>query len=123
MNLFGHTVVNPSDLIAIGDGLIYTFKPPTSIEFLLAQPLSISAGPAQALWPEFGLTPSRKNPDFEFWRKLTRQRHNGRFNVLFSDGHTENLKVQNLFDHRRDDVLRRWFADNRPNRAGLPLVP
>jgi prepilin-type N-terminal cleavage/methylation domain-containing protein/prepilin-type processing-associated H-X9-DG protein len=122
MNLFGHTVVNPSDLIAIGDGLINTFKPPTSIEFLHTQPLSISAEPAQALWPEFGLMPTKTNPDFEFWRGLTRKRHDGRFNILFSDGHIENLKAQSLFDFRRDEVLRRWFADNRPNRAGLPPV-
>lgn len=121
MNLFSDTVASPSDLIAIGDGLIYTFKPPTErIEFLQTWNLSASAEPAQALWPEFGLTPAKTNPDFDFWRKLTRQRHEGRFNILFSDGHIENLKPRNLFDHRRDDVLRRWFADNRPNRGGIP---
>lgn len=122
MNLFREDVASPSDLIAVGDGLIYTYYYPSTglTNALGTWGLSISSEPAMALWPEFGAAPTKENSEFEHWRKLTKQRHNGRFNILFSDGHLESLKPGQFLDFRDDAVLRRWFADNRPNRSGLP---
>jgi prepilin-type processing-associated H-X9-DG protein len=42
-------------------------------------------------------------------------RHGGRFNVLFCDGHVENLESQRLLDYQNSDVMRRWYRDNQPH--------
>ena len=47
-------------------------------------------------------------------------RHAGRWNVLFCDGHVENLKTRSLFDYHQDEVLRRWNYDNLPHRELMP---
>ena len=115
--------VNPSDLIGLGDGLIWTYlakgtpRPVIVIDVSLLSPVSSQA---MALWPEFGLQPKVEEPEYSEWRGLTRRRHGGRFNILFCDVHVENLKPQNLFDVRRSDVLRRWNRDNLPHREMLP---
>ncbi len=43
------------------------------------------------------------------------RRHGGRWNVVFCDGHVENLRSGALFDIRRDEVARRWNRDNLPH--------
>ena len=43
------------------------------------------------------------------------RRHGGRWNVVFCDGHVENLRSGELFDMRRNDVARRWNRDNLPH--------
>lgn len=48
------------------------------------------------------------------------QRHGGRWNVLFCDGHIENLKTKSLFDYHQDDVLKQWNYDNLPHRELMP---
>ena len=78
------------------------------------------SSPAMALWPEFGLMDRLQEPEHEEWRRLTRRRHGGRFNILFCDGHVENLKPASLFDVRQDAVLRRWHRDDLPHREELP---
>jgi prepilin-type N-terminal cleavage/methylation domain-containing protein/prepilin-type processing-associated H-X9-DG protein len=49
-----------------------------------------------------------------------RQRHGGRWNVLFCDGHVENLKTKQLFDTSQDEVLKLWNQDGLPHRELLP---
>lgn len=49
-----------------------------------------------------------------------RQRHDGRWNVLFCDGHIETLKTKQLFDSRQDEVLKLWNYDHQPHRELLP---
>jgi prepilin-type processing-associated H-X9-DG protein len=113
---------NPSDLICLGDALIWTFlnQDPSWPGILISGTvLSPVSSPAMALWPEFGLSPKVEVPEGDEWRKLTRRRHGGRFNITFCDGHVENLKPQNLFDVRRDDVLKRWNRDNLSHRERL----
>ena len=39
--------------------------------------------------------------------------------MTFCDGHVEGLNLRNLFDVRRDDVLKRWNRDNLPHREKL----
>jgi len=117
-------VVNPSDLICFGDALVTTLEdrhsPGPAKVFINPALLSPVSSPAMALWPEFGLLPSRQEPEHDSWRRLTRRRHGGRFNITFCDGHVENLKPASLFDVRRDDVLKRWHRDNLPHREELP---
>ncbi|HVV73531.1 MAG TPA: prepilin-type N-terminal cleavage/methylation domain-containing protein [Verrucomicrobiae bacterium] len=45
-----------------------------------------------------------------------RQRHLGRWNVGFCDGHAESLRAADFFDLRRDDLLARWNNDNLAHR-------
>jgi prepilin-type processing-associated H-X9-DG protein len=115
-------IVNPSDMIAIGDAVLGPSLPiygsgvpqgacgdyhltPVDSGFMLFISVQFGHGPyypAEA--PVFG------------WYK---QRHNGRFNVLFCDGHVEGLKVRDLFDLGQDRVLKRWNRDNLPHRELL----
>ena len=48
------------------------------------------------------------------------QRHAGRWNVLFCDGHVENPRTRDLFDYHQDEVLKRWNYDNLPHRELMP---
>jgi prepilin-type processing-associated H-X9-DG protein len=50
--------------------------------------------------------------------QATRQRHRGRFQVLFADGHAENLAYGKLFE-TSDANLRRWNNDHEPHRELL----
>ena len=43
------------------------------------------------------------------------KRHNGKFNVVFCDAHTESLKTNQLFG-LTDEVMRRWNRDHEPHR-------
>ena len=117
-------VANPSEMYAIGDALISFFN--FSSGFGYAPPgeaiigwgnLNPTDTRAMALWPEFGLTPKkREERDWVRLRALNRRRHGGQFNMVLCDGHAEGLKLPSLFDVRRDDVLRRWNRDNQPHR-------
>ena len=118
--------LNPSDLICLGDALLHTSVLLDAPKFMIGisgtelSPISLAA---VALWPEFGLSPTHQDPEQkkeqEEWRKVTRQRHGGRFNITFCDGHIEDLKPQNLFDVRKAEVLKRWNRDNLPHREKM----
>jgi hypothetical protein len=81
---------NPSDLICVGDSLLWTSvlqNPPKPMILILGAELSPVSSQAMALWPEFGLSPTHQDPELkqeqEEWRKLTRQRQGGRFNIIW----------------------------------------
>jgi prepilin-type N-terminal cleavage/methylation domain-containing protein/prepilin-type processing-associated H-X9-DG protein len=46
--------------------------------------------------------------------RAVRQRHSGRWNTLFCDGHIEDLTTGKMFA-RKPEVLRRWNRDNDPH--------
>ena len=46
-------------------------------------------------------------------------RHRGRANITFCDGHLEAVKLPALFSDTGDDALRRWNEDNLPHREKL----
>jgi prepilin-type processing-associated H-X9-DG protein/prepilin-type N-terminal cleavage/methylation domain-containing protein len=48
--------------------------------------------------------------------ELARDRHRGRLNVVFADGHVEGNEVNKLFFDNSDDLRRRWFRDHQPHR-------
>jgi prepilin-type processing-associated H-X9-DG protein/prepilin-type N-terminal cleavage/methylation domain-containing protein len=120
-------IVNPSDMIAIGDAV-------------LGQSLHPDGSPGLGAAGDYELAPVWGSPSIAtIWMMLgkcpyspglapqigyVRQRHNGRFNVLFCDGHVEGLKVRDLFDVGQDRVLKRWNRDNLPHREVLgPGLP
>lgn len=51
------------------------------------------------------------------------KRHAGRWNVSFCDGHVESLKIRQLFDVRKDEILKRWNNDNQPHRELIDWLP
>jgi prepilin-type N-terminal cleavage/methylation domain-containing protein/prepilin-type processing-associated H-X9-DG protein len=69
----------------------------------------------------------RESPrGYAFGARLLRQirgRHGGRWNVVFCDGHVENLRGRQLFDFGNDTVLMRWNSDNQPHREFAYPVP
>jgi len=65
---------------------------------------------------EFGRTANFANSDplLKTCRQSTRQRHGGRFDLGFADGHIENMKAERLFS-RRPEVRKLWNNDNEPH--------
>jgi prepilin-type processing-associated H-X9-DG protein len=98
-------VVVPSDMIAIGDGIVRTRQlliP--SIDTLNRSVLEFTPDP-------------HNQPEVLNW--LVRQRHNGSMNVGFCDGHVETPTLERMFYDETDDALRRWNRDNLPHREAL----
>lgn len=55
---------------------------------------------------------------------FTRKRHQNRWNIVYCDGHTQNLKTRALFNYKNDDLLRLWNRDHQPHRELLgPWLP
>jgi prepilin-type processing-associated H-X9-DG protein/prepilin-type N-terminal cleavage/methylation domain-containing protein len=63
--------------------------------------------------------PALPKGQHDFGTERARQRHDGRLNVLFCDGHVETIKFEPLFFDRSDAALRRWNRDNEPHRSRL----
>ena len=100
-------VVNPSEMMAIGDGFwgngnvigdnslnLTRFKDPTNY---------IS-----------GYTFDAQNST-----KRSYARHQGKANVAFCDGHVESPTLQFLFEDTSDEALSRWNRDHQPHREKL----
>jgi prepilin-type processing-associated H-X9-DG protein/prepilin-type N-terminal cleavage/methylation domain-containing protein len=51
--------------------------------------------------------------------KIAYQRHQGKANVVFCDGHVESPTLQFLFADTSDDALSRWNRDHQPHREKL----
>jgi prepilin-type N-terminal cleavage/methylation domain-containing protein/prepilin-type processing-associated H-X9-DG protein len=105
-------VVSPSDMIAMGDA------------FLDKDPLGGHLYLELVFLPSYydltvnGLPPG--NPATQ----AMRQRHSGRWNTAFVDGHVENLRAKGLFDLTNPDVARRWNNDHQPHMQGwMPFPP
>ena len=86
-------------------------------------PCPLQGGKIQ--WGGFGLNWlgfTRKEED-EAFRKAARNRHGGRLNVVYCDGHAESMKVEKLLLDYSDRALRRWNNDNEPHRIYELTVP
>jgi prepilin-type processing-associated H-X9-DG protein/prepilin-type N-terminal cleavage/methylation domain-containing protein len=91
-------IINPSDMMAIGDGFI------GSNGFI---------GEGGMLWRTTGVT------DHLGSTKRALVRHQGRANVVFCDGHVESPTLQTLFEDTSDTALVRWNRDHQPHREKL----
>ena len=87
----------PVDMMALGDG----FRGSVTIQD--GSPL-FGRTQAVLLGPDQGSTQRSVN------------RHRGRANVVFCDGHLEAVKLPALFSDTGDEALRRWNKDNLPHR-------
>jgi prepilin-type N-terminal cleavage/methylation domain-containing protein/prepilin-type processing-associated H-X9-DG protein len=97
-------VAVPSDMLALGDGVTgwkRVFKDGDGV-----------------LWR----SPTAQDQDFHDKRitKRINQRHKGRINVVFCDGHLEAPTLETLFSDESDTALRKWNRDSQPHRERLP---
>jgi prepilin-type N-terminal cleavage/methylation domain-containing protein/prepilin-type processing-associated H-X9-DG protein len=108
-------VVAPTDMIALGDSPI-TWVPAG----VLSKYYGANAQKeAYAGWNllDINLRNFHMRPNFGGSAGVisaTRDRHRGRYNIAFCDGHTELLKQEKLFEES-DAFLRRWNNDNEPH--------
>jgi prepilin-type N-terminal cleavage/methylation domain-containing protein/prepilin-type processing-associated H-X9-DG protein len=93
-------VVIPSQMIAAGDGYDERGVGTAGYSTVLTSMQGFQSG-AEA--------------DKQRARNATRQRHTGKFNLLFVDGHIEKLRPSRLFGHD-DNALSRLNNDHQPHR-------
>ena len=91
-------VVNPSEMMAIGDGFHGN-----GTEVFSGQDL---------LW---------RHNSYEGFRDLTpaKARHLSKANVVYCDGHVESLSLKALFENTNDAAYLRWNRDDLPHRQRL----
>ena len=84
-------VLNPNDMIAIGE----LFRPELALK--------------------------RLDPSLTYWglAQIAPQRHQGKANVVFCDGHVESPALPFLFTDTSDAALSRWNRDHQPHRERL----
>ena len=111
-------VLYPSDMIAMGDAS-------------LMPDVSNSGGPihgnfrlnmaveARLYWDAVLLG----QPAGDSAAKGMMQRHGGRWNVIFCDGHMETLRPGDLFDLRKPLLAQRWNNDHQSHAAESNLLP
>jgi prepilin-type processing-associated H-X9-DG protein len=68
--------------------------------------------------PFFGNPRYQGGPPFK-WEATGRERHGGRLNMVFCDGHVEALTFQTLFSSKDERDMRLWNIDNEPHRGRL----
>ncbi len=95
-------VVNPSEMIAIGDGFWGNNGILRDGSFVLWRTTNFNDNVANA-----GST------------KRSFARHQGHANVFFCDGHVESPTLQFLFEDTSDEALSRWNRDHQPHRELL----
>jgi prepilin-type N-terminal cleavage/methylation domain-containing protein/prepilin-type processing-associated H-X9-DG protein len=105
----------PADMIAIGDSPI-TWIPPGELSDIYGVD---SDKEAFAGWNllDFSLRNFHMRPNFAGSPgviKATKERHYGRYNIAFCDGHAEYIKQEKLFEET-DGPLRRWNNDHEPH--------
>lgn len=118
-------VLAPADMIAVGDSIIIRGFPGSPIAGLVAgyKDFGLGARPyIQSVWVELRLTGNAYPlPRMKEHIELRRRRHQGKWNVVFCDGHVETLTTRQLFDARQDRVLARWNNDHQPHRELVRL--
>lgn len=123
-------LVNPADLIALGDSFIESPYDDGGAIF------SISAGVKAPFnsaigFPtlDFGLVfrprSTGATAEQRAWdTAILNRRHRATFNIGFADGHIERIKYEALFKVRgRGPRAQRWAVDNQPHLAMLQAAP
>jgi prepilin-type N-terminal cleavage/methylation domain-containing protein/prepilin-type processing-associated H-X9-DG protein len=114
-------VAAPSDMIALGDSMLLglslfggvpdNVKPVGNLDFVMRPP-SLSPYPAE-VYNEV----VRGLPADDPVAKMYPGRHGGRWNVMFCDGHSENLRPAALWDLSNPNIARRWNRDHLPHNS------
>lgn len=106
----------PSDMIALGDATLVWVGGPylkglydvegvegSTYNGMALLDINSRYGVQRSTWPGSGEI-----------IKATKRRHYGRYNVVFCDGHAENIPRELLFE-KTDANLKRWNNDNEPH--------
>jgi prepilin-type N-terminal cleavage/methylation domain-containing protein/prepilin-type processing-associated H-X9-DG protein len=107
-------VLNPSDMVCMGDALIVPSIPPIAG----AQTLDDFYDPffyseitlSSVVWPDGTGTTG-------FAVQFVKQRHNARWNIAFCDGHVETLRGLDIFNVSNSVVAQRWNVDHQPHNT------
>jgi prepilin-type processing-associated H-X9-DG protein len=75
-----------------------------------------SGGGITLIWRGVDPIPTQDIDDLYF-----QQRHQGKANVVFCDGHVESPTLKFIFEDTSDEALRRWNRDHQPHREKLSL--
>ncbi len=107
-------VVAPVDMIALGDAnLMWLLPPILKLYYGLSGPASYT-GFARLDVSSWDKSAAAGFGGSAGILQATQQRHGGRFDVVFCDGHVESVLAAKLFD-KGDTTLRRWNNDNQPH--------
>jgi len=114
-------IKNPSEMFALGDCNLNVDDGDNIGEFTTLHLIELFGMPELTLAPletEPSIPKSLAKPNSvrngRVWR-ATWKLHRGRLNMSFCDGHVEGMRIPDIFDVRRADVLRRWNNDNAPH--------
>lgn len=102
-------VLNPSDMVAVGDSVLVKYARDNSWRGSSALDEGIRFTGNHVLR---GGSIVKDRPYVK--------RHASKWNIGFCDGHVETLKATEIFDFRKPQILRRWNRDNLPHRELLP---
>jgi len=100
-------VLVPADMIAVGDAA-----------------MKVGAGRLDYWGFEIGRAPDGRfsngspAPAFKDANRLARNRHRGRWNLVFCDGHVEGPRLEQVFFDDSAASRRRWNRDNEPHFNG-----
>jgi len=111
----------PSDMIALGDANLFAFVRPlggeeTLIIYSRGERDLLGSGQLSKSYGDRLLVNhrvARMNRELANSRKVTRDRHNDRYNISFCDGHVESIKHDKLYE-KSDAALRRWNRNHEP---------
>ena len=103
-------VVDPSDMIAIGDAVLTTDRLGAS-----RLPMGDWALDAPMVWNSLYVAVMGGVPAGDTAVRAMKERHGGRWNVAFCDDHTEALRPTSLFGVTNAVVARRWNNDHQPH--------
>ena len=100
-------VVNPSEMLAIGDGFSGSKSVLLDVSVFLSRNSDESHNYDQ---------PYLNYPQITKW---VHARHQNRANIVFCDGHVETLTLKFLFQDTNDTALACWNRDHQPHRELL----
>ena len=118
-------VLCPSDMIAIGDGVLVAYSVPrVNPEANFGAGGFLPGGtPSGFIAADLGLPYYRDNAWLVASAQWMRRRHGGRWNMVFCDDHVESRTTAGWFDYRSDNVLRGWNRDHLPHRENSHVAP
>ena len=110
-------VVCPSDMIAVSDAPLFPRSSPNPAAPVPSGEFDLSNAffPASGLYNEAVLGLPADDP----FVQAIQQRHGGRWNAGFCDGHIENLRGDRLFDIKKSEQAIRWNNDHLPHNKGF----